>query len=63
MLLQQFMRAVPQISSKLFVFQRDSAPANTTLRQSALFPVTSPDIEQFLKFFQSRLSSKVVIKS
>jgi len=49
MLLQQFLLAVRQISSKFFVFQQDSAPAHTTLRQLAFFPVSLPDIEQFLK--------------
>ena len=63
MLLQQFLLAVRQISSKFFVFQQDSAPKHTALRQSDFFPVTSPDIEQFEKFFQSRLSNKFVIKS
>jgi len=47
MLLQQFLIAMRQISSKFFVFELDSAPAHTALRQSAFFPVTSPDIEWF----------------
>jgi len=42
MLLQQFLLAIRQISSKFFVFQQGSAPAraHTALRQSAFFPVT-----------------------
>jgi len=45
MLLQQF--AIRQILSKFFTFQQDSALAPTPLRQSALFPVISPDNERF----------------
>jgi len=40
MLLQQFLLATRQISSKFFVFQQDSAPAHTALMQSAFVPVT-----------------------
>jgi len=49
MLLQQVLLAVRQISSKFFVFQQDGAKAHTALRQSAFFPVTSPDVERFKK--------------
>jgi len=39
MLLQQFLLAIYQISSKFFVLQQDSAAAHTALRQSAFFHV------------------------
>jgi len=44
MLLQQFLLGIHQISSKFFVFQQNSAPMHTALRQSAFFPVTLPDV-------------------
>jgi len=49
MLLQQFLLAMRQISSKFLVFQQDSAPARapTALRQSAFFPATLPNTERF----------------
>jgi len=48
MLLQQFLPAIRQISSKFFVYQQESASALTAaLRQSDFFPVTSPGIGRF----------------
>ena len=42
MVLPQFL-----MSSQFFIFQQDSAPANTTLCQSTFLLVTSPDVDRF----------------
>jgi len=47
LLLQQFLLAVRQISSKFFIFQQENDPFHTTLRQSAFLSVISPDVGRF----------------
>ena len=61
MFLQQFLSAIRQISSE-FIFQQDSAPAHRAL-EAINSPHNFAKCWAIFKFFQNRLSNKLVIKS
>jgi len=62
MLLQHFLPAICQISSKFLIFQQDSAPAHRALEAIKFLLITLPNVKRFYKFFLNRLSSKFAVQ-
>jgi len=62
MLLQQFLPAISQISSE-YIFQQDSAPSHSALKAIDFLVHKLVNVNRFLKFFHSKVSSTFVMKS